>query len=104
MPCETTQILGTLIVVYGIAMAPIGWWVAAFVWAYTILSFFVANAMKVGTYRLLGHLVPIAGAPSCTYRTPCRRVTEENLARCRNWVISRPMPSKRDDTAEYAGR
>lgn len=57
VPCEATQLLGTLIVVYGVAMAPIGWWLAAFVWGYTILSFFVANAVKVGTYRLTHHLV-----------------------------------------------
>jgi H+-transporting ATPase len=58
VPCEATQLLGTLIVVYGVAMAPIGWWLAVFVWGYTIISFFVANAVKVGTYRLLHHLVP----------------------------------------------
>lgn len=58
VPCETTQLLGTLIVVYGIAMAPIGWWLALLVWVYTLVSFCVANAIKVATYRLLGHLVP----------------------------------------------
>jgi H+-transporting ATPase len=57
VPCETTQLLGTLIVVYGIAMAPIGWWLAFLVWTYTIISFFVANAVKISTYRLLGNLV-----------------------------------------------
>ena len=57
-PCEATQVLGTLIVVYGVAMAPIGWWLALLVWAYTLISFLVANAVKVSTYRLLGHLVP----------------------------------------------
>ena len=56
VPCEATQLFGTLIVVYGIAMAPIGWWLALLVWAYTLVSFFVANAVKIGTYRLLGHL------------------------------------------------
>ena len=39
-------------------MAPTGWRVAGIVWAYTLVSFFVANAVKVGTYRLIGHLVP----------------------------------------------
>jgi len=59
VPCETTQIIGTLIVVYGLAiMAPIGWWLAILVWGYTVVSFFVANAVKVSTYRLLNHLVP----------------------------------------------
>jgi H+-transporting ATPase len=58
VPCEATQLIGTLIVVYGIAMAPIGWWLAGFVWAYTLVSFFVANAVKLWTCRLLGHLIP----------------------------------------------
>ena len=53
VPCELTQLLGTLIVVYGVAMAPIGWGLALFVWAYTVVSFFVANAVKVATYGLL---------------------------------------------------
>ena len=54
MPSETTQLFGTLIVVYGIARAPIGWRLAILVWIYTILSFFV---VKIVTYRLLGHLI-----------------------------------------------
>jgi len=58
VPCETTQLLGTLIVVYGVAMAPIGWWLALLVWVYTLVSFYVANAIKVGAYRLLGHAIP----------------------------------------------
>ena len=57
VPCEVTQLFGTLIVVYGIAMAPIGWCLALLVWAYTITSFFVANAVKIGTYALLNHRV-----------------------------------------------
>jgi H+-transporting ATPase len=59
VPCETTQLLGTLLVVYGLAiMAPIGWWLALFVWGYTLVSFFIANAVKIAAYRLSGHLVP----------------------------------------------
>jgi len=58
VPCEVTQLLGTLIVVYGIAMAPIGWRLAFLVWVYTVISFFVANVVKIATYRLLGHLIP----------------------------------------------
>jgi H+-transporting ATPase len=39
-------------------MAPTGWRLALLVWAYAIVSFFVANAVKVGTYRLIGNLTP----------------------------------------------
>jgi len=75
VPSELTQLAGTLIVVYGIAMAPIGWALALFVWAYTLVSFFVANAVKVATHGLLDqrmasharHLrrveAPISGQP-----------------------------------------
>ncbi|MDE2337983.1 MAG: plasma-membrane proton-efflux P-type ATPase [Gammaproteobacteria bacterium] len=55
VPCELTQLAGTLIVVYGVAMAPIGWALALFVWAYSVASFFVANAVKVATHGLLDH-------------------------------------------------
>jgi H+-transporting ATPase len=58
IPSEATQLLGTLIVVYGIAMASIGWPMALLVWGYTIVSFFVANAVKVATYRLIGRIAP----------------------------------------------
>jgi len=59
VPCEATQLLGTLLVVYGWAiMAPIGWWVALFVWGYTLVSFFIANVVKVAAYQLVGHFAP----------------------------------------------
>jgi H+-transporting ATPase len=56
VPCETTQLFGTLLVVYGVAMAPIGWWLALFVWGYTLVSFFVANAVKIAAFRLVGQV------------------------------------------------
>ncbi len=53
VPCETTQLIGTLVVVYGLFMAPTGWLLVLMVWGYTLVSFFVASAIKIGTYRLL---------------------------------------------------
>jgi len=52
VPCEITQLLGTLVVVYGLFMAPTGWRLALFVWAYALTSFLIASAVKVGAYRL----------------------------------------------------
>ena len=34
---------------------PTGWRLALMVWGYTLVSFFVASAIKIGTYRLLEH-------------------------------------------------
>ncbi|HUC61148.1 MAG TPA: plasma-membrane proton-efflux P-type ATPase [Alphaproteobacteria bacterium] len=55
VPCEATQLAGTLIVVYGLFMAPTGWPYALMVWGYALVSFFVASAIKIGVYRLIDH-------------------------------------------------
>jgi H+-transporting ATPase len=36
-------------------MVPIGWPFPLTVWGYPLVSFFVASALKIGTYRLLDH-------------------------------------------------
>ena len=55
IPCETTQLIGTLAVVYGWFMAPTGWPFALMVWGYTLVSFGLASAIKIGAYRLLDY-------------------------------------------------
>ena len=55
VPCETTQLVGTLVVVYGLFMAPTGWPLVLMVWGYAIVSFLIASAIKIGGYRLLDH-------------------------------------------------
>ena len=55
VPCEATQLVGTLVVVYGGLMAPTGWPLALMVWGYTLASLAVASAIKIGAYRLLDH-------------------------------------------------
>ena len=55
VPAETTQLIGTLVVVYGWFMAPTQWPLALMVWAYTLVSFMVASAIKIGTYHLMEH-------------------------------------------------
>jgi len=48
-----TEILGTLIAVYGIFFTPIGWEYALWMWLYALLWFVVDNAAKMFAYRLL---------------------------------------------------
>jgi H+-transporting ATPase len=55
VPCEATQVVGTLVVVYGFFMSPTGWPLALMVWAYALVSFFVASAVKIGVYSMIGH-------------------------------------------------
>jgi H+-transporting ATPase len=48
-----TQILATLIAVYGLFMTPLGWGWALFVWGYALAWFLVNDRIKLLTYRLL---------------------------------------------------
>ncbi len=48
-----TQIVATLIAVYGLFMTPLGWGWAAFVWAYALAWFLVNDRVKLLAYRIL---------------------------------------------------
>ena len=47
-----TQIVATLIAVYGLFMTPLGWKWAGFVWAYALLWFVVNDRIKLLAYRI----------------------------------------------------
>ncbi|MGB8215466.1 MAG: plasma-membrane proton-efflux P-type ATPase [Anaerolineales bacterium] len=48
-----TQIVATLIAVYGLFMTPLGWWWAAFVWGYALVWFLINDRVKLLAYRIL---------------------------------------------------
>jgi H+-transporting ATPase len=48
-----TQIIATLIAVYGLFMTPLGWGWAAFVWGYALIWFLVNDRVKLLAYRIL---------------------------------------------------
>jgi H+-transporting ATPase len=51
-----TQLIATLIVVYGFLLPAMGWGLAIFVWIYAIVLFFITDSLKVGIYKLLDKL------------------------------------------------
>ncbi|MGE5335016.1 MAG: plasma-membrane proton-efflux P-type ATPase [Nitrososphaerota archaeon] len=53
-----TQTLATLIVVYGIFMAPIGWGLALMVWGYALVWFLINDRVKLLAYRIFDHTRP----------------------------------------------
>ena len=73
VPCEATQVVGTFVVVYGVFMAATGWPLALLVWAYALVSFFIASAVKIGVYRMITH-------------RPARQA--RHLARAEGWLFS----------------
>ncbi len=48
-----TQMVATLIAVYGLFMTPLGWGWALFVWGYALLWFLVNDRVKLLAYRIL---------------------------------------------------
>jgi H+-transporting ATPase len=53
-----TQIVATLIAVYGLFMTPLGWGWAGFVWAYAIAWALLNDRIKLLTYRILDPTKP----------------------------------------------
>ena len=53
-----TQLVATLITVYGLFMAPIGWGWAALVWGYALAWFLVNDRVKLVAYRIFDHGQP----------------------------------------------
>ena len=60
-----TQVVATLIAVYGFLMPPLGWGWALFVWGYALAWFFVSDRVKLLAYRIFDPTeVPLlAGKP-----------------------------------------
>ncbi len=50
-----TQIIATLIAVYGLFMTPLGWGWAGFVWGYALLWFLLNDRIKLLAYRIFNH-------------------------------------------------
>ena len=50
---EGTQILATVIAVYGVLMTPIGWTLAGLIWGYALLMFVVTDFLKIRYFRLM---------------------------------------------------
>ena len=48
-----TQIIATLIAVYGLFMTPLGWGWAGFVWGYALVWFLINDRIKLLAYRVL---------------------------------------------------
>ncbi|MFW6102038.1 MAG: plasma-membrane proton-efflux P-type ATPase [Chloroflexota bacterium] len=55
---EGTQIIGTLVAVYGFLIYPIGWAWAGIIWGYAIVWMLILNCLKVLVYKLLGKILP----------------------------------------------
>ena len=54
-----TQVIATIIAVYGFFMTPIGWSWALLVWGYCFIGFFIEDRVKLEAYRLFDFGKPV---------------------------------------------
>ncbi|MBN1410807.1 MAG: plasma-membrane proton-efflux P-type ATPase [Spirochaetales bacterium] len=50
-----TQVIATLITVYGFLLPPLGWALAGFIWGQAIIVFLIVDFIKVKLYKLIDH-------------------------------------------------
>jgi hypothetical protein len=65
-----TQIIATLIAVYGLFMTPLGWGWAGFVWGYALLWFLVNDRIKLLAYRIFDPIKAAAKVKTPSDLTP----------------------------------
>ncbi|MGB6695406.1 MAG: DUF2934 domain-containing protein, partial [Terracidiphilus sp.] len=65
-----TQTIATLIAVYGLFMAPIGWKWAGFVWAYALTWALINDRVKLLAYRIFDPAKPALLSKKPVDRTP----------------------------------
>jgi H+-transporting ATPase len=76
-----TQILATLIAVYGFLIPPIGWGLALFVWAYSMVSFLLTDLAKVWLYKRFERKVKIIGRAAIAIEKDIQMIRSGRLYR-----------------------
>ena len=94
-----TQIVATLIAVYGLFMTPLGWGWALFVWGYAIVWFLVNDRLKLLAYRVFD---PVKVEPKPEGKAEPKpdakpEVKSESKAEPKPEVITVPKPEGQDE-------
>jgi H+-transporting ATPase len=65
-----TQIIATLIAVYGLFMTPLGWKWAGFVWGYALIWFLINDRIKLLAYRIFDPVKAVPAHQAATEQKP----------------------------------
>jgi H+-transporting ATPase len=75
-----TQLIATLIAVYGLFMTPLGWGWAGFVWGYALIWFLLSDRVKLLAYRILDPAQDNGEVPADSRATHAGRPTSTTKA------------------------
>ena len=98
-----TQILATLIAVYGLFMTPLGWGWALFVWGYALAWFLVNDRIKLLAYRIFDRTrteakPQAAAAPKAVAKTETQAETKaEPKSDTKPEAKTEPVPDAKPD-------
>ncbi|MDA3921570.1 MAG: plasma-membrane proton-efflux P-type ATPase [Salinisphaera sp.] len=99
-----TQILATLIAVYGFLMTPLGWGWAAFVWGYALLWFLITDPVKLLAYRLLdSHEATAEPEPTAKPDAPPDDVSDAKAAKAAPDPKAANAAEAKNETTPAAG-
>jgi H+-transporting ATPase len=88
-----TQIIATLIAVYGFLMPPLGWGWAGFVWGYALIWALVSDRVKLLAYRILTRSKPILRPKPKRSPSPKPRTARNPKPRPNLNLMSKPSRS-----------
>ncbi|HUD48285.1 MAG TPA: plasma-membrane proton-efflux P-type ATPase, partial [Candidatus Baltobacteraceae bacterium] len=89
-----TQIVATLIAVYGLFMTPLGWGWAGFVWGYALLWFLVNDRIKLLAYRIFDPVKVVAQTETKSVPKPDVKVETKSDPKTEN----KPEPKSSPET------
>ena len=100
-----TQIVATLIAVYGFLMTPLGWGWAAFVWGYAVIWALLNDQVKVLAYRIFDPAKKTDAKPEPKRETKSEtkaRVKSEDVVEDKPEVKTKTLPDLKTKIAQRA--
>jgi H+-transporting ATPase len=91
-----TQVLATVICVFGFLVTPLWWGWAAFVWGYALIWFLATDPVKLLAYRVLGASQAVAAPQAKAGSTPDAKAESKPAAK--STAEAAPKPEAKRDT------
>jgi H+-transporting ATPase len=92
-----TQIVATLIAVYGLFMTPLGWGWAAFVWGYALVWFLINDRVKLLAYRIFDPVTASDNAKTKAQARSAAKIEDKPKTTNETKGKANPMPNTKTE-------